>query len=181
MSDAIRRPRFDSWGSNYHGGGANKSCPLAGENIGTYFALERLQPAAMAQLAAARYRADDNQKARRLLRKNAAQSSKEIDDVRRSPRVLKNNSPPDHFGSRTGCLEIQLLERCLCCGFLLLRFSAACAAAFFCAAFRCFLLSFRADKLDHGHLRRVAAADADFDDPRVAAGTVLEARPDRVE
>jgi len=120
MSDAIRRPRFDSWGSNYHGGGANKSCPLAGENIGTYFALERLQPAAMAQLAAARYRADDNQKARRLLRKNAAQSSKEIDDVRRSPRVLKNNSPPDHFGSRTGCLEIQLLERCLCCGFLLL-------------------------------------------------------------
>jgi hypothetical protein len=56
---------------------------LAGENIGTYFALERLQPAAMAQLAA-RYRADDNQKARRLRRKNAAQSSKEIDDVRRS-------------------------------------------------------------------------------------------------
>jgi hypothetical protein len=35
-------------------------------------ALERLQPAAMAQLAAARYRADDNQKARRLRRKNAA-------------------------------------------------------------------------------------------------------------
>jgi len=57
---------------------------LAGENIGTYFALERLQPAAMAQLAAARYRADDNQKARRLRRKNAAQSSKEINDVRRS-------------------------------------------------------------------------------------------------
>jgi hypothetical protein len=84
MSDAIRRPRFDSWGSNYHGGGANKSCPLAGENIGTYFALERLQPAAMAQLSAARYRTDDNQKARRLRRKNAAQSSKEIDDVRRS-------------------------------------------------------------------------------------------------
>ncbi len=63
-------------------------------------------------------------------------------------KVLKNNSPPDHFGSRTGCLEIQLLERCLCCGFLLLRFSAACAAAFFCAAFRCFLLSFRADELE---------------------------------
>jgi hypothetical protein len=57
---------------------------LAGENIGTYFGLERLQPAAMAQLAAARYRADDNQKGRRLRRKNAAQSSKEIDDVRRS-------------------------------------------------------------------------------------------------
>jgi hypothetical protein len=38
----------------------------------------------MAQLAAARYRADDNQKARRLRRKNAAQSSKKIDDVRRS-------------------------------------------------------------------------------------------------
>jgi hypothetical protein len=38
----------------------------------------------MVQLAAARYRADDNQKSRRLRRKNADQSSIEIDDVRRS-------------------------------------------------------------------------------------------------
>jgi len=49
---------------------------LAGENIGSYFALKRLQPAAMAQLAAARYRADDNQKGRRLRRKNGGSKLK---------------------------------------------------------------------------------------------------------
>jgi len=89
MSDAIRRSRFDSWGSNYHGGGANKSCPLAGENIGTYFALERLQPAAMAQLAAARYRADDNQKSRRLRRKKRLKAQKKLTTSGDQPKVLK--------------------------------------------------------------------------------------------
>ncbi len=68
---------------------------------------------------------------------------------------------------------LRLPASALLCGVRGGLFSRRLCDASFC--------SFRADELDHRHLRRVAAADADFDDPRVAAGSVLEARPDRVE
>ena len=50
---------------------------------------ERLQPAAMAQLAAARYRADDNQKSRRLRRKKRLKAQKKLTTSGDQPKVLK--------------------------------------------------------------------------------------------
>ena len=67
------------------------------------------------------------------------------------------------------------------CGFLLPRLLPACSATSSAAAGFSRFFVVRTDKLDYGHLRRVAATNADLDDARVAAGAVFKARPDGVE
>jgi hypothetical protein len=62
---------------------------LANENIGTYFALERLQPAAMAQLAAARYRAYDNQKPGDYVARMRLKAQKKLTTSGDQPKVLQ--------------------------------------------------------------------------------------------